>query len=452
MSAVRALGAWEAGEAAEVVQRDTIEGHIKLLEVEAELMEARAAQQRAEAELAAVRAAGQADAERSTQSALEEAKKFVMAEAAAFDEKLVRAQAAFDERERERDEQLLVAEAEAAEADEQRTAERARGALERAILQRELAEREEATAGLIEREAAAAVESRVAAHTHAAQLGAVNEELGKLSAQVAALSDAAAAARVEARAAEAVLASELRDVEDMAMTNVLRKWWTEASATAAATATHPLGHDAARQAHVAALRTLLASRLESESVVAAALSEEVRALEAALAETTSASAASRVAAGRLGNGVVDIGALHEAEGSCSRGEPCQWNSNRSTASGATPRAAAAAAHGWTRCSTRTRARAVPPAPSRPHHHHHHHHLHHPHAPPRHPPPAARVAAARSRSKRSRIWSMRRRASSDGSRCATGRRRPPTSVAATRGRTPSSRWAMATTRRPPQLAA
>ena len=80
----------------EALARERVESRIRIVELEAEAYEAHAARAAAEGALRSAieqRESGVAEAEA---VALEEARQFVLAEAAAFDERLANAQAMFD--------------------------------------------------------------------------------------------------------------------------------------------------------------------------------------------------------------------------------------------------------------------------------------------------------------------------------------------------------------------
>ena len=260
-------------------ERGGFESRIRIMELEAEIVEATRARVNAEAserEAAAERDMQVAAAEA---AALEEARAYVMSEAEAFDAKLAAAQSAHDQLRKERAAEVAEANGVAEAAVAALAAERSRGAAERRLLTSELLEREEVAHGLHEASAHAAVEARLASHTHAGQLTYLTEHSAALVLEMDSLVQVVAAEATSHSVCEAILSTELREAEGAAELSGLRKWWREYDLPDMGGSAGPLTHEAARREHLSALRGLLGGRPEGETATSAILSAEILKLE-----------------------------------------------------------------------------------------------------------------------------------------------------------------------------
>jgi len=174
--------------------------------------------------------------------------RYVLAEAHAFDTKLVRMQERSDETEAALHERLASGELEArnlraelAEMASSHLAARShleqRGEIEIALLASELAAREMSLEMAIsislkemrEKAAAEAAEARVASHAQKGKMHALettlNAEIAHLRSELDAISRAAAAAHV----AETTLGAEIAEIEEDAAIGQMRRWWRQES-------------------------------------------------------------------------------------------------------------------------------------------------------------------------------------------------------------------------------
>jgi len=168
----------------------------------------------------------------------------VLAEAHAFDTKLVRMQERSDETEAALHERLASGELEArnlraelAELASSHLAARShleqRGEIEIALLASELAAREMAISTSLkemrEKAAAEAAEARVASHAQKGKMHALETtltaEIAHLRSELDAISRAAAAAHV----AETTLGAEIAEIEEDAAVGQMRRWWRQES-------------------------------------------------------------------------------------------------------------------------------------------------------------------------------------------------------------------------------
>ena len=133
---------------------------------------------------------------------LDEAHKYVLAEAHAFDAKLVKAQAAFDEAESDWEGRLFASQVDARRFD-----------VELKVMSDELHEREQAAAYLVDAHVSEAVEAKLSAHSHAEQLRALDANVLFLQGELKQMAREAHREDLHRQASEIALGREVASLE-----------------------------------------------------------------------------------------------------------------------------------------------------------------------------------------------------------------------------------------------
>ena len=329
--AAREAAAREAaarGEAAR--EREAAEScRVRLAQVEAEVVEARGEVTAMQAQLAGVVAEREAAVESAQQSALEEAKSFLLAEAAAYDQKLALAHEALEASERGHGEAMLAVQVEVESAVAAAVEREARMRVELGLLHSELADRESAVAALEEERGGIEVEARISRHAQAEAMGAVSAEAQALTKRVEELEASAQIEYNRRVVSESLLTHEVQQLEAAVQLSQLRRLrhpsalddgklgnhhYAETDTLSALSASsYPLDQHAASREHIAALRKVLASKVEAEAAVTSSLVAEVSSLESQLALALQRVAAMAGAGEVLAENELPISALKEVE-------------------------------------------------------------------------------------------------------------------------------------------